>query len=118
MSDSVLLWIGYTRRNKKTIGIRMIFLSSLTIVYVRIGMTCTGNQETKVEKSEPSTFEVCAIHELEVKSGVDLKEFESFVMKEIAPIYNNMKGQNLYLVKGDRGIRTDKYSIILTISTL
>ena len=76
------------------------------------------NNTSKIEKLEESTFEVYAIHELEIKPDVDSKEFETFVMKEIAPIYNKMKGQNMTLVKGDRGLRTDKYAIILTFESL
>jgi len=78
----------------------------------------TPNVETKVDKSEESTFEVYSIHELEIKPDVDSKEFETFVMNEIAPIYNKMKGQNFTLVKGDRGLRTDKYAIVLTFESL
>ena len=78
----------------------------------------TPNVESKVEKSEESTFEICSIHELEIKSDVDLKEFETFVMTELAPIYNKMKGQKFILVKGDRGVRTDKYAIILTFESI
>jgi hypothetical protein len=63
-------------------------------------------------------FEVCAIHEIEVKSEVNLKEFEAFVLKEIAPVYNKMKGQHFALVKGDRGMRTNNYAIILTFDSV
>jgi hypothetical protein len=78
----------------------------------------TPNNKSKIENFEESTFEVYSIHELEIKPDVDPKEFETFVMKEIAPIYNNMKGQNLTLVKGDRGLRTGKYAIILTFESI
>jgi len=79
---------------------------------------CTPNDEYKVQKQEKSTFEVCSIHQLEIKPDVDLKEFEAFVINELAPIYNKMKGQHFTLVKGDRGLRTDKYAIILSFETL
>jgi hypothetical protein len=81
-------------------------------------IACTQNVETKTEISEESTFEVYSIHELEIKPDVDSKEFESFVLKEIAPIYNNMKGQRFILVKGDRGLRVNKYAILLTFESI
>ena len=90
---------------------------SILLVFLMIN-ACTQQVETKVEKPKVSTSEVYAIHELELKADVDAKEFESFVMKEIAPIYNKMKGQKFFLVKGDRGIRTDKYAIVLTFESI
>jgi hypothetical protein len=74
--------------------------------------------ETKVEFSEPADLEVYSIHELEVRSEVDLKAFEKFALSQIAPIYNNMKGQKFYLLKGDRGVRTNKYAILLTFESV
>lgn len=63
-------------------------------------------------------FEAIAVHEVVVNSDVDEKEFEVFIVNEIAPIYNKMEGQTLTLVKGDRGIRTNKYAIILTFDSV
>jgi hypothetical protein len=74
--------------------------------------------ESKVEKQEASILEIYSVHELEIKPGVDIKEFENFVLNNIAPIYNKMKGQKLFLVKGDRGVRKDKYAIILTFESV
>jgi hypothetical protein len=97
----------------------MKILSGFVIVLALVAMYAfTSNVESKVEKSQEPTFEVYAIHDLEIKPGVDLKEFETFVMKEIAPIYNKMEGQKLVLVKGDRGLRTSKYAILLTFDSL
>ena len=97
----------------------MKILSGFVIVLALVAMYAfTSNVESKVEKSQEPTFEVYAIHDLEIKPGVDLKEFETFVMKEIAPIYNKMEGQHLSLVKGDRGMRTNKYAIILTFDNI
>jgi len=94
-------------------------LTVFSIVLVFLMMNaCTQQVETKVEKPKVSTLEVYAIHELELKADVDAKEFETFILKEIAPIYNKMKGQKLILVKGDRGIRTDKYAIVLTFESI
>ena len=74
--------------------------------------------ESKVEKYEKSTLEVYSVHDIEINQDVDSKEFETFVMNELAPIYNKMKGQKLILVKGDRGARTNKYAIILTFESI
>ena len=96
---------------------KTLIVFSIVLSFIMIN-ACTQQVETKVEKPKVSALEVYSIHELEIKPDVDLKEFETFVIKEIAPIYNKMKGQNLYLVKGDRGVRTDKYAIILTFESL
>ena len=94
-------------------------LTKITIVLVLLmANACTPKDESKVERLEESMLEVYAIHEVETKPSVDLKEFEAFVMNELAPIYNKMKGQKLILVKGDRGVRTGKYAIILTFESV
>ena len=80
--------------------------------------SCTQKVATKIEKPNESTFEVYSIHEIEIKPNVDLIEFETFVMKELTPIYNKMKGQKMILVKGDRGLRTNKYALILTFESI
>lgn len=94
-------------------------LSAIAIVAVfLITNAFIPSNESKVEKSEKTTFDIYSIHELEIKPDVDLKEFETFVMNELAPIYNKMKGQKLILVKGDRGIRAGKYAIMLTFENI
>lgn len=70
------------------------------------------------EKENAAEFEVVSVHDITVKQGVNEKEFETFVINELAPIYNKMEGQNLTLVNGDRGIRTNKYAIILTFKSI
>ena len=89
-----------------------------TLLIVGLLVAFTGTYEVIVDEKKQPTFEVCSIHELEVKENIDLKAFETFVMDEIAPIYNNMKGQKFTLVKGDRGVRTNKYAIVLTFDSL
>lgn len=61
----------------------------------------------------PSKSAVVAIHQLELNSGVNSNEFEAFVLENIIPTYNNMKGQKAMLLKGDRGVRSGKYAIVL-----
>ena len=89
-----------------------------TVLAILLLNACNQNLNTKVEESEVSSFEVIAIHDLEVQPEIDFNEFETFVMNEIAPIYNKMQGQKFYLVKGDRGVRTNKYTVILTFDSL
>ena len=96
----------------KTLNKIIVLLAILSLV------SCKGNVETEVVESKQSSFEVFSVHEIEVKADTDLKEFESFVSNEIAPIYNNMKGQYFTLVKGDRGIRKNKYAVLLTFDSL
>lgn len=79
---------------------------------------CNEEVETKVIELKQSSFQVIAIHDIEVKSDMDLVEFETYVKNEIAPIYNKMKGQYFSLVKGDRGMRTNNYSVVLTFDSL
>ncbi len=93
----------------------MVF--SILLAFLMIN-ACTQKVETKVEKPKESTLEVYSIHEIEIKANVDTTEFETFIMKELAPIYNKMKGQKMLLVKGDRGIRIDKYALILTFESI
>ncbi len=89
-----------------------MFIGALFLVFLFSAFI--GN----VVKENAAEFQVISIHDLTIKAGVNEKEFETFVMNEIAPFYNKMEGQNLTLVKGDRGIRTDKYSIILTFESI
>ena len=94
-------------------------LSGFAIVLALLMLNaCTPNVESKVEESQESTFEVYSVHDIEINQDVDSKEFETFVMNELAPIYNKMKGQKFLLVKGDRGVRKDKYAIILTFESV
>ncbi len=65
-----------------------------------------------------SELVVVAIHELELMPGVDSKAFEAFVSEKIIPVYNKMKGQKVMLAKGDRGLRSEKYALILTFDSI
>ena len=76
------------------------------------------DSETAVETLEESYLGVVAIHELELLPGVDAKEFEAFVLENILPVYSNMKGQHAMPVKGDRGVRAEKYALILTFDSI
>ena len=71
-----------------------------------------------IENGDAPEYEVVSVHEITLKPSVNENEFETFVLSEIAPIYNKMKGQHFTLVKGDRGIRTNKYAIILSFESI
>lgn len=96
---------------------KLLVLISIVLAFLMIG---AGIQKVDFngDKQNDLSLGVISVHDLELKPGVDAKEFETFVMKEIAPIYKKMKGQNLILVKGDRGVRTEKYAIILTFESI
>ncbi|MBT8209781.1 MAG: hypothetical protein KJP14_04570 [Eudoraea sp.] len=96
----------------KTIGRISVLLVFLVLC------AWTVNTESNDDENLQTTFEVYSVHELEVKSNIDLKEFETYVLEEIAPIYNKMEGQHFSLVKGDRGMRTNKYAVVLTFDSL
>ena len=78
---------------KTLIGVIITILLLVVVAFTQK----SSNQEVK-------TNEVYSVHDLELKDGVDEKEFEAFVLKEIAPFYSKLKGQDCYLVKGDRGV--------------
>jgi len=62
--------------------------------------------------------EVYSLHEITLRPGVDPKAFEAFIAKSVSPIYNNMTGQSFALAKGDRGVRSNKYAIILSFDSI
>ena len=76
----------------------------------------SDNEKTKNEKV--AEFEVFSVHDITLKEGVDEKEFETFVVNELVPLYGQMKGQKMYLVKGERGIRIGQYAIFLTFTSI
>ena len=86
---------------KKIIGISIIFALLFMI-------SC----DQGVEKDITTDFEVICIHDLKLKPGVDETEFETFVMDVVAPLYRQMKGQDLFLGKGYVGQRKGEYSIL------
>ncbi len=90
---------------------------SIVLVSLMI-MGCTKTIETRGEKTNLLTTEIYAVHDVELNADVDTKEFETFVIDNMAPIFNKMKGQRFYLVKGDRGIRTGQYAIVLTFESI
>lgn len=92
---------------KNNIGISILFVMLMT--------TAFGQGD---EKGKTTDYEIIAMHDLRLKPGVDEKEFENFVMDKIAPLYNKMEGQNLFLGKGYVGQRAGEYSIFITFKTV
>ncbi|NQU53754.1 MAG: hypothetical protein HQ522_14585 [Bacteroidetes bacterium] len=92
---------------KKIIGISMVLVLLILSGFIN-----------KVEKEKASDLKVFSIHELSIKPGVNEKEFKDFVMNEIAPLYRQMKGQDLFLAKGYVGNRMGQYAIFITFPTV
>ena len=94
-----------------------IIIAALFFVFLLIN-ACGKRVELKPENETAAEFEVFSLHDLTTKPDVNEKDFETFVMNEIAPLYGQMKGQKLYLVKGERGIRNGQYAIFLTFTSI
>ena len=87
------------------------FLTLMLVILTSLSCTSVIGQAS-------NSKQVTAIHEFELKDDTDPEEFETFVLTKIAPIYNQMKGQQFALAKGDRGKRLNKYAIILTFDSI
>ena len=96
-------------------------MKSLTVfaflLFFTFNLNAQENQSDLAKLVSPSP-EVVAIHDVELLPGQDAKAFETFVLNEIAPIYNKMKGQTFSLVKGDRGNRINQYAFILSFKSI
>ena len=55
------------------------------------------------------------MHTIELKPGVNEEEFEDFFCSEILPVYGKIPGQNVHLLKGDRGERSGKYLMLIVL---
>ena len=93
-------------------------MKNITIIVVALFCFFLIGAFVESDQDNVTEFEVIAVHDIKIKADVNEKEFEAFVMNELAPIYNNMDGQNLTLVKGDRGINSNNYAIILTFESI
>ena len=86
----------------------------LNLVFILLATAQVSSELT----NESETAKVIAIHQVELKPEADLKEFESFIIDTILPLYKKVDGQDAFLVKGDRGNRIDKYAIVLTFTNV
>ena len=87
------------------------------LLFFTFNLNAQENQSDLAKLMSPSP-EVVAIHDVELLPGQDAKEFETYVLNEIAPIYDKMKGQTFSLVKGDRGNRAKQYAFILSFKSI
>ena len=60
---------------------------------------------------------VLGMHKLELKPGVDEREFEDFICNQIIPLYRVVPGQTIHLLKGDRGERNGKYMVLIELES-
>src|SRR5262245_9239290 len=61
---------------------------------------------------------VYGIHALELKPGVDGQAFERYFTRELSPILQQIAGQDMRLLKGDRGSRTGRYLLLIAIDSV
>ena len=61
---------------------------------------------------------VLGMHKLELKPGVDEKEFEDFVCNQILPLYRVVPGQTIHLLKADRGERDGQYMVLIELESV
>jgi hypothetical protein len=96
-------------------------MKSLAVVtFLLFFSFCLNAQENQPDSAKfiRHSPEVVAIHDVELLPGQDAKVFETYVLNEIAPIYNKMEGQTFSLVKGDRGNRVNLYAFILSFKSI
>ncbi|MFD0836145.1 hypothetical protein ACFQ0I_10240 [Mariniflexile aquimaris] len=87
------------------------------LLFFTINLNAQKNQ-SELAKLKSASPDVVAVHDVELLPGQDAKAFETFVLNEIKPIYDKMKGQSFSLFKGDRGNRTNLYAFILSFNSI
>src|SRR5512139_2165843 len=60
---------------------------------------------------------VLGMHKVELKPGIDEREFEDFICNQIIPLYKAVPGQTIHLLKGDRGERNGKYMVLIELES-
>jgi hypothetical protein len=75
----------------------------------------TSSSQPGDEKMKPG---VVSVHVLKLKPGIDADEFVSFANSTFLPIYNKINGIDAFIAKGDRGMLTNNFSLILTFESL
>jgi len=82
----------------------------------------TQAQEGKAVFSLPEdigTGKVLGIHILSLKKGIEPKEFETFLVAEWAPVFQDLfPGMKIMVMKGERGSRINQYILAYDISSL
>lgn len=79
---------------------------------------CTLNAASVYYSEDETSEKVICVHQFNLKPGLDAEAFEHFILTELAPLYNEVQGQQASLAIGDRGIRSGKYAFILTFDSV
>jgi hypothetical protein len=90
----------------------------LTGIFMVFAFLTVGELNAEEKMGEVAGLGVVAVHEMKIKPGVNEKDFESFIVNEWLPPYTKLKGVDVFLAKGDRGIRAGKYSLIFTFASI
>jgi hypothetical protein len=90
----------------------------LTGIILVFAFLAVGELNAEVRKEGGAGLGVVAVHDLKLKTGINEKDFESFIVNEWLPLYSKIKGLDTFLAKGDRGIRAGEYSLILTFESI
>ena len=61
---------------------------------------------------------VLGMHAVELKPGVDEREFEDFICNQVIPIYRRVPGQTVHLLKRDRGDQAGKYLVLIELESI
>ena len=88
---------------------------TISFLLLALSSSCGYAQD---ESPDSSKRMVIGVHQFVLNDGVDAKEFEAFVLGEILPLYNEVEGQTVSLMKGDRGLRTGKYSMVFVFPSV
>lgn len=82
---------------------------ALTLLTAGVGVMATVLAQTE----RTGTGEVVAIRELELKPGVDVAEFERFVIGTYNPAWEAaVPGARGYIARGDRGAHKGQYAFV------
>ena len=89
---------------------------AILMLFFLVVSTATVNSPIKIGQDQLLKANSFGYHPFELEEGVDAMEFEKFFLEKIAPVYSSVEGQEVYLVKGDRGQRTGKYAFMITFT--
>ena len=84
---------------------------ALALVMV-VGLGATG--PARAQPPRAGSGEVIAVRELQLKPGIDLAEFERFVIGTFNPAWEGaVPGMKGYIAKADRGVQKGSYALLL-----
>ena len=88
-------------------------LAAATLALVALVLTVPAAQSSRTRSGE-----VIAVRELKLKDGADVKQFEQFVTGTYNPAWEGaVPGMKGYIAKGDRGVRSGSYALILVFDS-